>query len=710
MTKRPRRAPLRQGACAMLLVALAVIDVAAPAGAVAQDRLRSMPGYARWQGMASQIAGSVQSGALNVTWSADGSSFDYVDGGRPLRYEIATGRSAAPDDAPAATPFMHARLGPGRGRQYDSAFSPDSSLRAFHRDRNLWLVSRHDGEERPITTAGSEADRTKYGTASWVYGEELDQNTAIWWSPDSRRVAFYFFDESRVPDYYLQLNQSELQSTVEVEAYPKAGVDNPLVEIHVYDVATGTTTKLDIRDGQPFADDVVGHYAYNVQWTPDGSEVLLYRMNRRQNVLELAACNPEDGRCRVVLREEWPTGWVESSPPMHFLEDGRRCLWISERSGFRNILLYDLAGRQHAALTRHPFEVGEIVRIDEAANVVWYTARSGENYLRMQLHRVGLDGRGERRLTDPAFHHTVSIAPDGRHFIDVAQTHAVPPFTRLLDETGRVVAELAKSDMNRFERLGLQRVEMFGFRAADGSGELLGLLHKPSGFDPSKRYPVLVSVYAGPGTNGARETFSPPNALTEFGFLVVTLDGRNSGGRGKRALDALYGRLGVVEVDDIAAGVKALAKRPYVDANRVGIYGTSYGGYAAIMALLRHPQLFHAAAASSPVTDWRHYDTIYTERFMGLPQENRRGYDAGSAMTYVNNLRGRLMIYYGTADNNVHPNNAMQLIAELQRAGRSFDVMVGPDRGHTAMNLDRMMEFFIDELVVRPMYRPAAAQ
>jgi dipeptidyl-peptidase 4 len=683
---------------------VAAILVLFPPPAAGQDRLRGMPGYTQYQRMAPQIAGSVRSGSLSVTWVDGGRALEYTRDGTRFRYDIAAQR-AVEVTAPVAEARPPAgRVGtpaPARGRQYEAATSPDGTRVAFYRDRNLWLRNADGTGELPITTAGSLEQRTKYGTGSWVYGEELNQNTAIWWSPDGSKVAYYFFDESGVPDYYLQLNQVRLQSTIDVEAYPKAGVPNPIVEIHVYDVATGRSTQLDIRDGRPFENDVVGHYAYRVGWTPDGSEITLNRTNRRQNIMEFTACSPETGRCRAIVREEWPTGWVMNSPPMQYLEDGRRFLWISERTGFRNIYLYDLTGRLHATVTSHPFEVANIVRVDERARAVWYMARSGDNHMKLQLHRVGLDGSGDRRLTDPAFTHSVSIAPDGRHFTAVSQTHDQPPTTRLLDADGRVVAELATSDLSRFDELGLRRVEQFTFTSADGTTQLHGMLHRPHDFDPAKQYPVLVSVYNGPGSNGARETFTTPNGLTEYGFLFVTLDGRNSSGRGKRALDAIYEQLGVVEIDDIAAGVRALAQRPYVDGGRVGIYGTSYGGYASIMALLRHPDTFHAAAASSPVTDWRHYDTIYTERYMWIPQENTAGYDAGSAMTYAGNLRGRLMIYYGTADNNVHPNNAMQLIAELQRAGKSFDVMVGPDRGHTALNGERMMEFFVEWLVER---------
>ncbi|MGH7507306.1 MAG: prolyl oligopeptidase family serine peptidase, partial [Longimicrobiales bacterium] len=332
-------------------------------------------------------------------------------------------------------------------------------------------------------------------------------------------------------------------------------------------------------------------------------------------------------------------------------------------TGFANYYLYDVSGELLATLTRHPFEVGSIVAVDEASHTLWYTARSGDNHMKMQLHRVGLDGEGDRRLTDPAFHHTITLSPDRKHFVDVAQTHDTAPVTRLMNADGEQVAELAASDLTAYEQAGMRPVELFNYTSADGVTELHGMLHRPSNFDPNRRYPVLLSVYGGPATNGARETFTTPHRYTEYGFLVVTLDARSAGGRGKTMLDAIYENLGVVEIDDMAAAVKQLRERPYVDGDRVGIFGTSYGGYASVVALLRYPDVFHAAAAMSPVTDWKHYDTIYTERYMYTPQENAEGYKAGSAMTYVDDLKGRLMIYYGSADNNVHPNNSMELIA-----------------------------------------------
>jgi dipeptidyl-peptidase-4 len=691
----------------MSVVAFLFAACVAPLPGRAQDRLKSMPGYEQYRKMSGEIAGSVKSGAVAASWKDGGKALEYSRDGTAYRYVIADGKEEAVGKAksgpggrfPGKGKFP--RDGVARGRQATGSPSPDGQYRAFYRDRNLWLSDAKGVLEMQVTTDGDEKTRIKYGTASWVYGEELFQRSAMWWSPDSKKIAFYRFDEGKVQDYYLTLAQTAVQSKLDVEAYPKAGTPNPVVDLLVYDVASKKTTRIDVRDGKPFANDVVGHYVYNVSWSPDGKELLFYRTNRRQNVMELAAADPATGKCRVVVREEWPASWVENLPRMQFLKDKTRFVWPSQRTGWRNFYLYDLSGKLLATLTNHESEVDRVVKIDEDAGVMWYTARTGDNPMKLQLHRVGLDGQGDKRLTDPAFQHTCDVSPDGKHFVDVAQTHDKAPVTRLLDADGKVVKELAKSDLSKFEKLGLKPVELLTFKAADGKTDLYGMLHKPSNFDPNRKYPLLVSVYAGPETNGASETFATPNALTEYGFLVARFDSRSAAGRGKRFLDSIYMKLGITEVDDQAAGVKSLWDRPYLDKTRVGMFGSSYGGTVSAACLLRHPDVFQAACSSSPVTDYRNYDTIYTERYMWIPQENKAGYDAASLMTYADRLKGRLMLYYGTADNNVHPSNALQLARALQRAGKSFEVQVGPDAGHSALAQPRMMEFFIEHLVLR---------
>ena len=705
----------------------------------AQDRLKTMPGYDQFQKVSKQLSGAVKSGALNATWTDDSKAFEYTRDGKKFRFDVVKRQATEVGPAPE-TPGADGRAAgraPGaveRGRQAASAESPDKSLKASYRDRNLFVSAADGSGEVAITTDGSEKDRIKYGSASWVYGEELDQTTAMWWSPDSRKLAYYRFDEKPVPDYYLQLDQTKLYSKVDTEAYPKAGQPNPVVELFVYDVAAKKSTRIDVRDGKPFENGVLGHYVYRVAWSPDGKELLFNRTNRRQNVLELVAADPDAGTCRVVIHEEWPTGWIENTPAMVFLKDGKRFIWESERTGWRNFYLYDLSGRLINPITAYSgFEAVGLVKVDEPRGLVFVTARDGDNYMKTQLHRVGLDGKADRRLTDAAFSHTVGsclpraggrppammpggapscgISPDNKYVIDVYQTHDAAPATRLVDATsGKVLAELAASDLSKHTELGLKKAELFTYTAADAKTRLHGIINFPSTFDPSRKYPTLVAVYGGPASasNTARETFVQPNPLTEYGFIVLNLDSRSTPGMGKRQLDAIYLKLGQAEMDDMAEGVKALRGRSWFDKDRVGIFGTSYGGYSSLMTVLRHPDVFRVGSSSSPVTAWDHYDTVYTERYMWTPQENKEGYEAGSAMTYAPRLDGRLLLYYGTADNNVHPTNMMQFIQSLQKAGKSFEVQVGPDAGHSGVNQQRMMEFFIDNLVLNPV-RPAAA-
>ena len=690
-----------------LVTRLLLILLVAAGAAAAQDRLKSMPGYERYQKMRREIPTSVVPGTVLVTWDDNGSGFEYRKDNKQYHFDIATGKSealATPSTRPAPATQGRGRrgvAGPERGRQFATATSPDKKFKATYKNRNLYLSDANGKNEIALTTDGDVKARIKNGTASWVYGEELYQPTAMWWSPDSTKLAYYRFDESKVPDFYLQMDQTSNRSIADVEPYPLPGDPNPKVDLFVYDVNTKQTTRLDVRDGKDFTDFVVGHYVYHVSWSADSTALLFLRANRRQNIIEFTAADPESGKCRVIVREEWPESWVETVPEMQFLKDGKRFIWASDRTGYQNLYLYNLDGKLLQTLTNNSFDEASIVTVNEPHGALFYMAHDGDNPIKLQLHRVGLDGESDVRLTDPAFNHTVQVSPDCAHFTDIAQTHDTPPVTRVCDAEGKVVSEIGNSKTIKFDELGLRKTELFTFKAADGQSDLYGMLQFPSQFDPSKKYPMLVSIYAGPDTNGARETFSIPNPLTEYGFLVATFDSRSAAGFGKHLTDAIYLKFGQPEIDDQAAGVKSLWDRPYVDKTRVGIFGTSYGGYASAMCLLRYPDVFAAACSSSPVTDWHDYDSIYTERYMWLPSENPAGYAAGSLLTHASKLKGRLMLYYGTADNNVHPNNMMQFVSALQQAGKSFDLQVGPDRGHSAINQDRMMEFFIENLVLR---------
>jgi len=705
-------------ACLGLLSVVAAIGSALNASAWAQSRLPSMPGRAEFEAQSRALQGAVKRAQVRAVWAPDGSALYYETDGKRWKLDLATNRQAEwTGDFPAEPqrntgPNPNAgRRPPERGRQFTEAFSPDRTRKVYTHDRNAWISDADGKNATPLTQDGSAQSRVKYASACWVYGEELGQRDAMGWSPDGKRVWFYRFDESKCPDYYLAYNVTRVQNTLDVEPYNKAGAPNPEVDVLVCDVATKTITKVDVRDGRPF-DHGLGHYVYGIRFSPDSKELWFHRTNRRQNVMQWCAADVTTGKVRVIVEETNPNGWTENSPTRVLFDEHEgiegapkwkgKFLWVTERTGFANFAIASLDGKEFRMLTTHPFEVGRVVRLDLKGNRLYYLARSGRTPHLMQLHVVDLDGRNDRRLTDPSLSHTVQISPNGKYILDTAEAVDSPPKIRLLGADGREIVTLAESDIEEFRRRGFHTVERVVFKSADGKFDLFGYLHKPMGFDPNKRYPLLIDVYGGPESGGGAERFLTPDSKTGYGFLVAEVDGRVTNGRGRAFKDAAYLKLGQVEIDDQAAFVRELAKRPYVDAGRVGISGTSYGGYASAMCILRYPDLFHVAVASSSVTDWRNYDTIYTERYMWIPQENEEGYQKGSCLTYANNLRGRLLLYYGTADNNVHPANTYQLVSALQRAGKTHDLQVGPDQGHTGVNFNRMMEYFVQYLVVTP--------
>src|SRR6185295_9784184 len=354
----------------------------------------------RYQRMAPLIRTAVGGTPLGfgggVNWSPDGQSVEYSDGGKRYRFDIATKKiidlGAAGDTRTGGRGGRGGGGQPARGRQFEFAIAPAGNHRAIYKDRNVWVGDSTGAGAVQITTDGSEKSRIKYGTASWVYGEELSQRTAMWWSPDGKKLAYYRFDESKVPDFYLATGLTNIQDSLDVEAYPKPGVHNPVVDLFVYDVDTKKSTRIDVRDGKPFDNVSIGHYVFRIEWAPGGRELTLLRTNRRQNMMDMAACNPSTGSCRVVIHEEWPTGWIDDDPApgVTWLKDGNRFIWESDRTGFKNFYLYDFkAAKLITPLTQLPAEVIGISRVDEASNSMLYTARDGENYMKVQLHRVG---------------------------------------------------------------------------------------------------------------------------------------------------------------------------------------------------------------------------------------------------------------------------------------------------------------------------------
>ncbi|MCK4772545.1 MAG: DPP IV N-terminal domain-containing protein [Candidatus Latescibacteria bacterium] len=671
---------MRRSWCVLVLAAILII----PNVTRAQTEFENMPGYDKYQAMNEAMRGLVTGGAISdslgrtiIIWAEDGSAAYYVKGEQHYRVNLQnlTIDEISEEDFPEVEqPERRRPRSAGRAKQLTDEPSPDGKWTAYYRDYNVVLVNNETEEEIQVTTTGTE--RFRYGTACWVYGEELNQGTAMWWSPNSKKLAYYEIDERHCRVFYLTEDHTEVYSTLNSEKYPKAGERNPIAGILIYDLESGIKTRVDVG-GDP------EQYVYNIRWTPDGSELLFNRTNRHQNVLEVTAADPETGDSRLVVREEQET-WQTNSPMMRYLSDGKRFIWETEKTGWRHYELRHLDGRLLNPITKvAEYPCSRIVKVDEEAGYVFYLANSGEFPLNSHLHRVRLNGRSDTRLTSRPLNHTmVNVSPDNRWFIARIEAVDTPPTTALYDSGGREVLILGESDMTRFEEMGLTMPELWSFTAEDGVTTLYGVLFKPANFDPSRKYPLLLSIYGGPGSRGASNTFRAADALCEFGFISVRLDYRGSSGRGKEFLGTGYLKLGIIEIKDHADGIRHIGQRDYIDENRVGIYGHSYGGYMSALALVKFPDVFHAGVAGAPVTDWKNYDTIYTERYMRTPQENPDGYRDGSCLTYAGQLTGKLLILHGLIDDNVHPSNTWQLIEEFQKANVAFDLMIYPESRH----------------------------
>jgi dipeptidyl-peptidase-4 len=566
----------------------------------------------------------------------------------------------------------------GRFPRAETNFSPDFTRYLYNKDYDLWIYDLATKTETQLTTGGSE--ELMNGKTDWVYPEELRQSEAYWWSPDGSRVAYLQFDERAVFNFPIiheltPERKPTFETILELERYPKAGKPNPTVKLFVIDVPTKKMTEVKSESGP----DV---YLTRIAWRNDGKEIFFQRLNRFQNRLELEAADPVTGDIRTVLVEEEEC-FIELHNDFRQLADGKRFTWSSERTGWKHLYLYDLTGRLLAPLTHGEWEAAGISVIDEKSGWVYFTI--DDNFgLDSQFGRVKLDGTKLTRLTREPGTHRVSIDPAGTYYIDNFSSLTVPATVTLNRADGRFVATMATTNIDKVKELGLQEPELVKLKAADGQTDIFGILFKPADFDPNKKYPLYVQVYGGPShrNSDSYQTAGPKAQLAQLGYIVWEVDGRGTTQRGKKHLTATYLKFGQVDVDDQAAAVKQLRERPYIDGSRVGMTGGSYGGYMTCMSLLRYPDVYSVGVASSSVTDWQSYDTIYTERYMRTPEANPEGYEKGSALTYAKNLKGRLLLVHGTIDNNVHPGNTIHLVDALQKEGKSFDMMYYPENRH----------------------------
>ncbi len=572
----------------------------------------------------------------------------------------------------------------------DPKLSPDGRRVSFRRGHDLWVMEIASGKTVRLTHDGS---ATLWNAElDWVYPEELDLGTAHWWSPDSTRIAYLQFDVSRQP-IYPQVDLLPSPPRYEPQRYPKAGEPNADVRLGIVSAdGRGRTRWMDLGQTR----DMLFARFY---WLPDSSGVAVQRLNRIQNQQDLLIADATTGASRAILRETDPY-WINVTDNFRWLKGGREFLWWSERDGFGHLYRYSITGELLGQLTRGEWEVTQLVGVDEKTGVVYFVATEA-GPLERHLYRVSLAGGEFQRITTQPGTHAVSMSPTAEYYLDTYSNLTTPPATGIHAADGRQIAVLRQPDTKLIAEYEILPTEIVRVKAADGA-LLYARLIKPAGFQEGRKYPAVVVIYGGPHAQAVRNAWPGlglDQVLAHRGFVIWQLDNRGSAGRGHRWEAAIHRNLGAKELEDQKEGIRHLISLGFVDPARIGIHGWSYGGYMTLYCLLNAPELFRAGVAGAPVTDWRNYDTIYTERYMGLPSENEEGYRRSSPVHQAQALKGELLLVHNLEDDNVLIQNTIQMAAALQRAGKHFSMMVYASKGHGAQNrrhLNEMMAAFFE--------------
>lgn len=608
------------------------------------------------------------------------------------------------------------------GFQMFAKMSPDGKHAAFVRDRNLFLVDLMTMKETQLTDDGAEGSIIN-GTSDWVYEEEFRLRDGWSWSPDGRHIAFYKFDESATRDFFMT---DLLKQYPEEERfrYPKAGETNSEVQIGLINTASGAIQYFDTDTWFEGGD--IHEYIPQMGWTPDidGSYyVWMIRLNRDQNVLDLLYGDPATAKVKTILHEEEPT-WVDvNAGKIQYLDDGKNFTWMSEAGGYRHLYLYKNQGELVRQITAGEWEVASFVGIDEAKGKIYFTATIASP-LERQLYETYYQGRrrkqAPKQITTGAGTHRIDMSKDARYYIDNFSNASSPPVVTLNRINGEQVRVLeANERLNKtLASYNLRAPEFVEVPGADGT-PLNAYLIKPKNFDPNAVYPVLMYVYGGPGSQTVTDSWGGSRYLwhsmmaDEMNIIIASVDNRGTGARGKAFKSGTYKKLGQQESEDQIAAAQYLGGLTYVDADRIGIWGWSYGGFMTLMSMMSGdgPETFKFGASVAPVTDWGLYDTIYTERYMSTPQSNPEGYEVGAPLNYAEKLSDhqRLLIVHGDFDDNVHFQNAAQMANELQAANKQFDFMMYPGRNHgiyggkTRLHLHTMVTKFIREALNDPV-------
>ena len=570
------------------------------------------------------------------------------------------------------------------GKQRLAEFSPDGTLVAFVRNNNLFFVNTTNKHETQVTQDG-EMNKIINGATDWVYEEEFGFDKGFRWSPNGDRIAYYRFDESKVREFGMDIYGS-LYPERELFKYPKAGEKNSVVKIHIYDVNNGMHRQVDTGTNQD-------QYIPGIKWSQNNDKLCVMRMNRHQNQLEflltdMAKAEPFTIGTTVIFKEE-AASYIDISESLLFLKDGSGFVWTSERDEFNHLYLFDMTGAVKMQITQGPWDVVSFYGMDEENGVLYYSS-SERGAHRQDVFSINIKKKKKeaKMLSSDKGMNSAEFSHGFKYYINT-YSNANTPMTQTLHSTNGKLIRVLKDNKGLKDRLvkyNLTEKEFFTFTNSEGI-ELNCWMMKPKNFDSSKKYPVLVAIYGGPGHNTVMDQWEGRGymwhqMLCQEGYIVMSVDPRGTQFRGRKFKHATYMNLGKYETIDFIDFAKHLGTKDYVDANRIGMQGWSFGGYMTSSCMFKGSDVYKAGIAVAPVTNWKYYDSIYTERFMRTPAENDGGYENNSPINFAAGLKGKFLLVHGSADDNVHYQNTMDLVTALVKANKQFDMFIYPNKNH----------------------------
>ncbi len=586
----------------------------------------------------------------------------------------------------------------GTSKQMYATFSPDGNKVAYVKENNLYIRNLSSARESAVTNDGKHNEIIN-GATDWVYEEEFSFDKGFAWNSDGSKIAYYKFDESQVKEYNL-VSYGTLYPQQNPYKYPKAGEANSKVSIWVFDVQSAKNLMMNTGAETDI-------YIPRIKWTNDKNQLSIQKLNRHQNKLELLIADAGTGNTSLILQEVSDT-YVDITDDLTFLSDGKSFIWTSEKEGYNHIYHYKMNGKLIKKVTSGDWDVVEMKGVDEKNKTIYYVSVESSPMDR-ELYSVKLDGSGKKKLSPKKGTNVVSFSSSFRYFLNTFSDANTPYYVTLHSSDGKQIRVLEdNAALNKtLSGYTMSKKEFFTFKTSEGVS-LNGWMIKPANFDQNKKYPVFMTVYGGPGHNTVNNSWESQNylwhqMLAQKGYIVVSVDNRGTGYRGAAFKKSTYKQLGKLEQIDQAEAAKHLGGLNYVDRNRIGIQGWSFGGYLSSLCATKSPDLFKMAIAVAPVTNWRFYDTIYTERFLQTPQENKEGYDDNSPINFVKNLKCPYLLVHGSGDDNVHMQNTMEMINALVRVNKPFDMFIYPDRNHgiygglTRLHLYTKMTSFIEE-------------